>query len=366
MSKIKNNIITISGEPASGKSTVVRILKEKYEKLGYTVHIVTTGHIFRDKVKREYQKMYPGKEDINLADIQEDEAFASKRAEIDTAIDEGVRELGEEINSEEHPNDVYIIDSRLAWHNIPGAYAVRLTVDEKIAGKRVFGDKSRGKEDSYTTEQEAIEKTAQRKLGEIERYKKKYGLDMADPKNYNLIIDTSYSNSEELADIIVDGGKAYLEGTYYPKTWASPARFLSIQIGRYMRSQTIRDYIEKFQTEGYDPKIATVDIAEQDGVKYLIDGNHRTMAALSIGKSLIPYDCIFVNDGTSKMAEEEVYTDMTMERIYDWKEEIEYYGGKVGKIKQLEKLDVLDLPGVEKIPIARKLLKLDEQGEDGR
>ena len=35
MSEIRNKIITISGEPASGKSTVVAALKEKYEKLGY-------------------------------------------------------------------------------------------------------------------------------------------------------------------------------------------------------------------------------------------------------------------------------------------------------------------------------------------
>ena len=36
MENIRNKIITISGEPASGKSTVVKEIKSKYEKQGFT------------------------------------------------------------------------------------------------------------------------------------------------------------------------------------------------------------------------------------------------------------------------------------------------------------------------------------------
>ena len=52
MSKIKNRIITISGEPASGKSTIIQRLKEDYEKQGYRVHIFSVGHEFR-KIAQE-------------------------------------------------------------------------------------------------------------------------------------------------------------------------------------------------------------------------------------------------------------------------------------------------------------------------
>lgn len=217
VSEIRNKIITISGEPASGKSTLVKKMEEKYKKMGYTVHIVTTGHIFRDRVKKEYLKMYPDRKDANLADIQEDEAFAEKRAEIDSTIDLAIAEMGREINSEERPNDVYIIDSRLAWHNIPESYAVRVTVDEEIAGQRVFNDQTRGSEDSYETLEEAIEKTRQRKLGEIERYKDRYGVDLADPKNYDLIVDSSNLTPEELANIIINGEKEYREDKFSKK-----------------------------------------------------------------------------------------------------------------------------------------------------
>ena len=125
--------------------------------------------------------------------------------------------MGREINSEERPNDVYIIDSRLAWHNIPESYAVRVTVDEEIAGQRVFNDQTRGSEDSYETLEEAIEKTRQRKLGEIERYKDRYGVDLADPKNYDLIVDSSNLTPEELANIIINGEKEYREDKFSKK-----------------------------------------------------------------------------------------------------------------------------------------------------
>lgn len=366
MSEIKNKIITISGEPASGKSTVVQKLEEKYKKMGYRVHILITGHIFRDRVKKEYLKMYPDRTDANLADIQEDETFVDKIKEIDTVIDEMVAQMGKEINSEERPNDVYIIDSRLAWNNAPESYAVRLTVNEKIAGQRVFNDQTRGSEDSYDTVEESIEKTRQRKLGEIERYKTIYGVDLSNANNYNLIVDTSYSNTEELADIIIEGEKAYRKGKPYPKTWASPLNFLSVQKGRETSDSTIKSLADIIKKEGYDPIKGTLDIAEEAGVKYVLNGNHRTMATLSTGRTLLPYDIIYKDDQYSRQVAEEIYNDETLECIYDWIEFIVGFGGRVGNIEQLKGLKITDLFSVEKIPIVRKKLKLDEQGGDSR
>ena len=69
MNEIRNKIITISGKPASGKSTVVKALKEKSENMEYTVHIISTGLVFRKIIKKEYLKMYPDRTDANLADI---------------------------------------------------------------------------------------------------------------------------------------------------------------------------------------------------------------------------------------------------------------------------------------------------------
>ena len=95
---LKNKIITISGEPASGKSTVVQEIKNKYEKMGYNIHIVSVGNVFRELVKKEYLKTYPDKTEASLADIQNDKEFMSKLHSIDGMVDSEVARKGREIN----------------------------------------------------------------------------------------------------------------------------------------------------------------------------------------------------------------------------------------------------------------------------
>lgn len=366
MSEIKNRIITISGEPVSGKSTVVKRIKEKYEKMGFNVHIIQTGHFFREVIMEEYRKMYPDRKDAKLADVQADEAFASKRSEIDKIVDDEMRRKGIQINSVARPNDVYIIDSRLAWYNIPDSYAVRLTVDEQIAGERAFADETRGPEDRYETVEEAVRKTAERKKGEIERYKKKYGVDLSDPDNYDLIVDTAYADIDELADIIIAGEESYRAGELYPKTWASPAHFISMQIIRDCFEQKIKMIAQMIKENGYDAKNGTLEVAENNGVKILLNGNHRTYAGLSAGKTIFPYDIIYKDDEFSKQKEEALYNIPYLESVYDWAEGIAYYGGTLGNIKTLKGFKYSNLLSAKKSSILREQWGIDQSRDDER
>lgn len=211
MSKIRNIIVTISGEPASGKTSTRDQLAKEYEKMGYRVHIITAGEISRDNVKKEYLKIYPDRINAKLADIQADKSFATKLKEIDKNLDLSIKQIGEEINAEERPNDAYIIDARMAPYVIPDSYSVYLIVDEEIAGKRVYEDSTRGAEDSYKDEKEATEKTRQRKLGDIGRFIEQYGVDIGKRENYKKVIDTSYLNIQDVAQIIIEGEREYRE-----------------------------------------------------------------------------------------------------------------------------------------------------------
>lgn len=348
MDKIKNKIITISGEPASGKTTVVREIKNKYEKMGYNVHIISVGSVFRELIMKEYLKMYPDKVNVSLADIQNDKQFIEKVHSIDSMVDNEVARKGKEINEKERPNDVYIIDSRLAWNNVPESYSIRLTINDNIAGQRVFNDKTRGSEDQYDTLDIAIQKTRERKNGEIERYKEIYNVDLSDENNYDLIVDTSYSNSNELADIIIDGERAYRNEEFYPKNWASPTCFLPLQLGRVtaqptFSGNTIESLAEVIKEKGYDPSLGTVEIIERDGIKYLVEGNHRTFAALSNGKTLLPYEIYEIEDSNNYRMTGITHFNSYKEYVYDYAEGIEYYGGKVGNIEQLKDFKIKDL-----------------------
>ncbi len=354
MEKFKNKIITISGEPASGKSTVVQEIKKRYEEKGYTVHVISVGNVFREMAKKEYMKKYPEKTNVSIADIQNDKEFISKVHYIDKTIDETIAKKGKEFCKVERPNDVYILDSRLAWHNVPNSYAIRLTVNEAIAGKRVFNDKKRGTEDKYDTLDTAIQKTRERKKGEIERYKQRYDVDLSDENNYDLVVDTSYTNTRELAEIIIEGEEKYRAGKYYPKNWASPTNFMPLQLGRItgqlsMAGNSIESLAKKIKEEGYKAEEGTLEIIKRDGRKYLLEGNHRTFGALSAGKTILPYQVVKEENSKNKNTTLITEFDSYKEYIYDYADGIKYYGGKVGNIEQLQNFEIQDLLAMNNI-----------------
>ncbi len=82
-----------------------------------------------------------------------------------------------------------IVDSRLAWHFIPGSYKIHLVVDTSIAAKRVFG--AQRSDEHYATPEDAYAANAKRQTIENERFKHYYGIDCEDWTNYDLILDSS-------------------------------------------------------------------------------------------------------------------------------------------------------------------------------
>lgn len=87
----------------------------------------------------------------------------------------------------------------------------------------------RGEEDKYTSIEEAKEEREERRISEIEKYKERYGVDLENPENYDLIIDTSYSNVEDIANTILECERYYEKGEKFGKTWGSPKIFLPLQ-----------------------------------------------------------------------------------------------------------------------------------------
>lgn len=343
--KIKNKIITLSGEPVSGKGTTVKMLIKKLEEQGYTqeqIHIESTGHDFRryfnsiielilnlsneeelKKIteKEELKEIFSNekyrqilmesiskliKENADLSNFSIEQAnnrrdLAEIRKIVDTLIDEKMKEKGKKINQEEHPNEIWIIDSRLAFNNIPEAFSVRLTTIPDIAGERLFMDKTRGKEDcKYKSIEEAKKEREERRIGENARYIEIYGVDLNDENNYDLIIDTSYATPSDIADIIFQCEKYYEEGKKFGKKWASPKTFLPLQrerdtLARGMSMCDFEEMTESINKNGYFPE-SCIEVVNVDGLNYIIEGHHRNFAAAYVGKTLIPYNIIAKDD----------------------------------------------------------------------
>ena len=93
-----------------------------------------------------------------------------------------------------------ILDSRLGFFCQPKAFKVFLTIDDSIAAERIFKDTR--VTDQFKTFEEALEITKSRNDDDHKRFLKLYKIDIRDPSNYDLIIDTSDKTPEIIVDLI--------------------------------------------------------------------------------------------------------------------------------------------------------------------
>jgi predicted cytidylate kinase len=179
-------IICLTGTQYSGKSTAGKLLAEK---LGY--EYFSGGSIFRNIAAER------GMDVLELNQICEEDNS------IDELIDSKLVELGE-------TKENIIIDSRMSWHFAKEGYRVFVTVDKNEAARRALSD-YRGNTESYDNLQDAIDRISQRREVERTRYLHKYGVDVSNMDNYDLVVDTTGKSPEEVVNLIMDGYNSYLK-----------------------------------------------------------------------------------------------------------------------------------------------------------
>lgn len=340
-----NKIIAISGQPVTGKGTTVKAIKKILLEQGYSeenIHIITTGHEFRnyfnaisefiknyndseglERLSQDpYLRMFSEKQEyrdvlidtilklrrknidtsnLSIEAANNLEEFSDLRRVVDNIIDTSIAEMGKEINAAPRPDEIWLVDSRLAFDNIPSAFSVRLTATPKVAAERLFNDNSRGKEDNtYANVQEALEAREKRRIGEQKRYLKRYGVDLENEDNYDLIIDTSFSTIEDISNTILDCLEQYRQGKAFCKKWTSPKTLLPLQeemdtIRRGSSGKTLEEIEESIKINGLYPDVP-IEVVEVDGCKYIIDGHHENFASAHLNKTLVPYEVIATDD----------------------------------------------------------------------
>ena len=172
-------IITISGKPGSGKSTVGRMIAERIGFRFYSVGDIR-GRI---AVKRG----------ITLEELNR---IAAEDDTLDREQDMHIEELGRE-------EDNFVIDGRMAFHFIPHSLKVFLDVDIEVSAERVFSD-IRDDEERCSSVDEMAERLKSRQSSDQKRYLRYYGLDYLDTGNYDIVIDTSGKAVEDIVDMIID------------------------------------------------------------------------------------------------------------------------------------------------------------------
>ena len=165
-------IITISGHPGSGKTTVGQLVAKSL-----SLQFVSTGHIFRDLAKER---------NLSLKKF-------SKLAETDPSIDKEVDDRQAQFGKQ----DNILIEGRLAAHFIPHAqYRVWIECSREERARRISERES-------TTLESSLSQLEYREASEQKRYKQYYGINIEDIK-YNIIQDSTHLSAEQTAQLILD------------------------------------------------------------------------------------------------------------------------------------------------------------------
>lgn len=171
------SIITITGDPGSGKSTVGKLLAAKL-----SWNLITIGALQRKMAEK--MRM----------DVNEFNKFMDNNPMYDEELDKEIQKIGETRSN-------VIVDARIAWHWIKNSFKVYLYVDNNEAAKRIFNDQRQT--EKYSSMNDAKNKITERKKIEVQRLKDLYGIDFSDMKNYELIIDTTNITPELVCSEII-------------------------------------------------------------------------------------------------------------------------------------------------------------------
>jgi len=261
--------ITITGNLGSGKSTVARLIGEKYN-----FEVYSTG-----KIQRELARQ------MNLSTLELNQLMMSDR-KYDHMIDDETARI-----SRENKDKNIIFDSRLAWHFVEQSFKVFVSVSLDVAAERIMNDQ-RGAVEKYSSVEEAKRLIAERAKTESIRYKDIYNLNYMDFSNYDLIIDSTYCGPETIADIIMEEAKAYYENPQYkPKMLVSPKRLILDDDTDKEDFETIDgmksdDLINKQKPVLYNKDII-IKVKQQDDKYKVIENHNNVKSSLQDGACFV-------------------------------------------------------------------------------
>jgi len=171
-------IISISGKPGSGKSTVAKKLAKKLNYKRYYM-----GGLRRQAAREK---------GMTLAEY-------NRLGETDFSTDKTVDDYLEKLGQKE---DNFIIEGRTAFHFIPHSFKIFLDVEAEEGARRIFKDLEKSKQERNEAKnldsfKDVLKANQERMRSDDFRYKKYYNLDVFNKKHYDLYLDTTNLSQKE-------------------------------------------------------------------------------------------------------------------------------------------------------------------------
>lgn len=252
--------ITITGNLGSGKSTVAKLLSEKYN-----FEVYSTG-----KIQRELAGQ------MNLSTLELNQLMMSDR-KYDHMIDDATARI-----SRDNKDKDIIFDSRLAWNFVEHSFKVFVSVRLDEAAERIMND-HRGSVEKYSSIEEAKELLAKRAETESIRYKNIYNLNYMDFSNYNFIIDSTYCTPNIIADIIMEEAKEYYNNpSSATKRLVSPKCLKFKDFNKEQDMDRLKYLIDKLDSTIY-AKDQIIKVNQEDKEFLVLENDDYAKAAFLAG-----------------------------------------------------------------------------------
>jgi len=247
--------ISIAGDIGSGKSTIAKAVAAR---IG--VEPLSTGGI---------QRQLAAARGINTLEL-------NRLAEVDPAIDKKIDDYLRAL-----PDGPLVVESRMAWHFVPGTCRVFLYILPAAAAERILG--ASRSDESYRHREEAIALLQQRRDSEIRRFQKYYGVDISDLRNYDLVIDTTHVGADRVVEAIFGAEKWARK----PTALVSPVDLVPTR-GLDAAEAGRLACVEKSMAEhGFDHS-APIEVLYVDHAFFIAEGHLRAAAAVRNGLDLVP------------------------------------------------------------------------------
>jgi CMP/dCMP kinase len=183
-------IITISGTPGSGKSTITKLLLGK----------LNAERIYVGGIRRELAR----EKGMTLKELNN---YAVDHPETDVDVDKKAAENARELEKE---GKMVIVEGRVQFHFLPESLKVFVKVDPQEGAKRIWKelqDKSaqelRNEGDFFSLEEMRI-RVDERVVEDTARYIKYYGINDKDESHYDFILDTTNITAIQAADKVLN------------------------------------------------------------------------------------------------------------------------------------------------------------------
>ena len=192
-------IITITGNPGSGKSTIAKILLERLK-----AERIYVGGMFRAMAREK---------GVTLEEFND---YAQKHPDVDVDAD---KRAAQEARRLEKLGRVVLAEGRMQFHLLPESIKIYVHVDSKEGARRIWSDLQATREGiernqkKFKSYEETLKGTLERNITDAKRFKKLYGVDITDLKQYDFVVDTTSISAVEAAGKVLK----FIESRNKPK-----------------------------------------------------------------------------------------------------------------------------------------------------